>query len=570
MKKLLFTFCCMVATFEAISQAPQRFSFQAVVRDANQNLIVSSSIGVKVAIHQNAADGTIVYEELFNPNPVTNANGLLTLEIGGGIAISGNFASINWGAGSYYLEAMIDPTGQTDYTLNTTSQLLSVPYALHAANAGGGDLPQGTQPGDLLQWNGTEWEILPLGQPYQQLTNCNGELRWAPYTPDVETLPTATNITPTSATLTIQVIDNGCSHANATVLVSTYADLVSSDPEIHINGYHSTPLEPGNYSFNITNLTPGETYYFRAYMNTGFGFDQGEVFSFQAVDYSPAELTIDTVEIYRTPYNQIYSGDSLPHFNFSGYLVGRIINMGVSDYVQTGFCWGYHPLPDFNDHVFAAGTVYNNLDFFGDYEYWGSYEYDRMRPNSDIYFRAYAINQGMDTSYSSNYIMIHTEGTEGNTGPSGGIIVLDKLQYSDGWRYLEIAPSDVSNGAPWGCNNSSLEGLLDYAIGTGPYNTTAITANCPGNTHAAALCANYALGGNSDWFLPSRHEGVAMLVTCNELDFVADLNGNYWTSSPDEFTTNISNTSCINYTDYNYINFCPQTDLLKVRPMRRY
>jgi hypothetical protein len=570
MQKILLFFLGIVVHSFILSQAPQRFSFQAVIRNENQQLIVSSSIGVKILIHQNASNGNVVYEELFNPNPITNENGLLTIEVGGGIPLAGSFSEINWGLGSYYLEVLIDPSGQTNYTLSAANQLLSVPYALHAANAGGGDLPEGNQEGDILYWNGASWTTLPFGQPYQQLTNCNGQLRWAPYAPDVETLPTPSNINPTAATLGIQVIDNGCSHANATVLVSLNPTATETDGTIGVYSIQSTPLNPGNYFFDVYNLIPGQTYYYRAYMNTGIGFDYGQIHSFQTIDYAPIELTIDTVNVYRTPFNQIDEWDSLPHFNFYGHLVGRVINIGESTNAQTGYCWGYEPNPDFDDHVIPSQTVFSNLSYFYSNPNWGSDEQNLMRPNSDVYFRAYAINQALDTSFSTNSIMVHTEGSEGNVGPSGGIIVLDKLEYSNGWRYLEAAPTDASGGAPWGCANSELNNQLGSILGTGSDNTSLITASCLGNTHAAAICANYSLSGFTDWFLPSRHEGIAMLNTFNQLDFVPDIIGSYWSSSPEEFTGSILNPSCIDFSYSNMVNFCPQTDLLKVRPMRRY
>ncbi|MDP2422795.1 MAG: tail fiber domain-containing protein, partial [Bacteroidales bacterium] len=70
-----------------------------------------------------------------NPNPQTNANGLVSLEIGSGIPITGTMAAINWAAGPYFLKTETDPTGGTTYSVVGTSQLLSVPYALLARTA---------------------------------------------------------------------------------------------------------------------------------------------------------------------------------------------------------------------------------------------------------------------------------------------------------------------------------------------------------------------------------------------------------------------------------------------------
>jgi uncharacterized protein (TIGR02145 family) len=88
---------------------------------------------------QGSATGTEVYKETYNPNPQTNANGLVSLEIGSGISSVGTFASIDWSASPYFLKTETDPTGGTSYTITGTSQLLSMPYALYAKTAGNVD-----------------------------------------------------------------------------------------------------------------------------------------------------------------------------------------------------------------------------------------------------------------------------------------------------------------------------------------------------------------------------------------------------------------------------------------------
>ncbi|MFM2192282.1 MAG: hypothetical protein RLZZ118_1239, partial [Bacteroidota bacterium] len=79
--------------------------------------------------------------ETYSPNPVTNANGLVSLEIGTGTAITGTFAAINWAIGPYFIKTETDPTGGTAYSITGTNELMSVPYALFSANGTPG--PQG-------------------------------------------------------------------------------------------------------------------------------------------------------------------------------------------------------------------------------------------------------------------------------------------------------------------------------------------------------------------------------------------------------------------------------------------
>jgi hypothetical protein len=132
MKKLFTLLMVFAFTFCAFSQAPQKMSYQAVVRNSSNALVTSSPVGMRVSILQGSPTGTEVYKEIYNPNPQTNANGLVTIEIGSGIPLTGTFAAIDWSAGPYYIKTETDPTGGTNYTILGTSQLLSVPYALYA------------------------------------------------------------------------------------------------------------------------------------------------------------------------------------------------------------------------------------------------------------------------------------------------------------------------------------------------------------------------------------------------------------------------------------------------------
>jgi hypothetical protein len=118
-----------------LAQAPEKMSYQALVRNNSGALITNKPIGMRTSILQGSISGSPVYVEIYNPNPSTNANGIVTLEIGSGIPVNGTFASINWENGPYFLKTETDPAGGTNYTITGASQLLSVPYALYAKTA---------------------------------------------------------------------------------------------------------------------------------------------------------------------------------------------------------------------------------------------------------------------------------------------------------------------------------------------------------------------------------------------------------------------------------------------------
>ena len=135
MKHISTLLVIVTMTCSLIAQIPQKISYQCIVRSAGGALVTNQSIGVKISILQDSPTGTLVYQEIFNPNPQTNSNGLLTMEIGTGIPIAGPFTNINWSSGTYFLKTEIDPVGTTNYTIVSTSQLISVPYAFHSQTA---------------------------------------------------------------------------------------------------------------------------------------------------------------------------------------------------------------------------------------------------------------------------------------------------------------------------------------------------------------------------------------------------------------------------------------------------
>lgn len=117
----------------ANAQVPQLMSYQAVVRDTAQALLQNAPVGFRFSILQGSANGHAVYTETQSTN--TNAQGLATVQIGTGTAVSGQFTAIDWSAGPYFIKTELDPTGGSNFTVSGTQQLLSVPYALYAAKS---------------------------------------------------------------------------------------------------------------------------------------------------------------------------------------------------------------------------------------------------------------------------------------------------------------------------------------------------------------------------------------------------------------------------------------------------
>jgi len=134
-KSVILIFIFLISQ-KIMAQSPDLMSYQAVVRNSGNSLVANQSVGVRISILKTSATGTEIFKESFSPNPTTNANGLLNLQIGSGTAITGTFAGIDWSAGPYFVKTEIDPSGGTSYSTVTTSQLMSVPYALYAKTSG--------------------------------------------------------------------------------------------------------------------------------------------------------------------------------------------------------------------------------------------------------------------------------------------------------------------------------------------------------------------------------------------------------------------------------------------------
>ena len=135
MKKIFTIIAAVLLTANMFAQSPEKMTYQAVIRNSNNQLVTNQQIGMQISILQSSTSGTSVYVE--TQTPTTNANGLVSIEIGGTntTVISGDFTTIDWANDTYFIKIETDPAGGTSYTITGTSQLLSVPYALHAKTA---------------------------------------------------------------------------------------------------------------------------------------------------------------------------------------------------------------------------------------------------------------------------------------------------------------------------------------------------------------------------------------------------------------------------------------------------
>jgi hypothetical protein len=118
--KVLFTIlAALVLPASVFAQAPEKMSYQAVIRNSNEQLVINTQIGIQISILQGSGNGTEVYSELQHPS--TNDNGLISIAIGVGDS-ENNFSDIDWSNGPFFIKTEVDISGGSNYSITGISQ----------------------------------------------------------------------------------------------------------------------------------------------------------------------------------------------------------------------------------------------------------------------------------------------------------------------------------------------------------------------------------------------------------------------------------------------------------------
>lgn len=248
-RTLLFFLSLMLFAMVAIAQSPEAFKYQAVARDAGGQILANQSVSFQISILQGSASGTSVYSETHAAT--TNTFGLVNLEIGNGTVASGDFSAIDWGTDTYFTQIEMDASGGTNYQLMGTSQLLSVPYALHAKTAE--NVPAPLQIGDTHA-GGIIFYLDPDGvhglvaAPTDQSTGAE----WGCYGTNIPGAPNVSNFPTGPGT------DIGWGAVNTTAIVNNCTDAGIAArlcDDLVLNGYNDWFLpSTGELNLMYTNL----------------------------------------------------------------------------------------------------------------------------------------------------------------------------------------------------------------------------------------------------------------------------------------------------------------------------
>jgi len=123
MKKITLLLSFLIVALISFAQTPNQFKYQAVIRNASGDILANTPVSVQIDIIETEVAGTVVFTEIHSST--TTANGLINLNIGSVEDMSG----IDWSADDYFIKVTVNGVEMG------TSQLLSVPFAMHALDA---------------------------------------------------------------------------------------------------------------------------------------------------------------------------------------------------------------------------------------------------------------------------------------------------------------------------------------------------------------------------------------------------------------------------------------------------
>ncbi len=265
--------------------------------------------------------------------------------------------------------------------------------------------------------------------------------------PTVTTLG-ITGITETTATGGGNVTDQGYSP------VTERGICWSTHPEPEISDYtYPNGTGEGSYPGYMTDLTPDQTYYVRAYARNAQGLSYGEEVPFTATDGLPEVRTLNVTDINAT----------------SAKTHGEVTDEGASPVTERGICWSAtNPIPTIADEHEDHGTGL------------GTYEVDltNLTPGTKYYVRAYAKNNESDEPVYGTSVDFTTEAT----CPTVETVGIDGTTVS-GNVTDDGGASITERGVCWSTNDDPTLHYAPYpTAGTGPYSVE-LTDLEPGKTY---------------------------------------------------------------------------------------
>ena len=523
MKKLTTLITIMVLSLTSMfAQAPEKFNYQAVVRNASNQLMVNASVGVRVSILQGSASGSAVYVE--TQTVTTNANGLMTIAIGGGNAQQGTFANIDWASGPYFLKTETDSNGGSNYSVTTTQQLMSVPYALYAKEAGNAaaiptnvsaftndagyitnaDIP--TVPTNISQLVNDAGYVTAVGCESVSLCDLQDTLAALRDTITLlqAAIETLTNpyieSTPMVSTTVVSYITQTSAYCGGVVTnmsnnpVTARGICWSTNPQPTLSDAHTNDgAGVGSFTGLMSGLTPNTTYYARAYATNSLGTAYGAVVSFTTNDVT---AVADLPTVITSPVADIIQN----HATCGGMVTAD----GGAPVTERGVCWSTSANPSVTGQHSSDGSGLG--EFISNIA--------GLTVNTTYYVRAYATNSA-GTAYGETLSFtpgVSCPGTPTVTDYDGN--TYNTVQIGTQWWMKEnLKTRHYADGTtiPVGSVSSSTTAYCYYPNGNTStkdmygmlYNWKAVMNN---STHSNAIPSGVQGVCPTGWHVPSDAE----------------------------------------------------------------
>ncbi len=501
---------------------------------ANGNAVLSNTtISLRISILQGSTIGVPVYIE--TDHPTTDSNGQINIVIGG----SAGLPYIDWSNGSYFLKTEVDIKGGTNYQVLSTTQLLSVPYALYADKAGSSinesdpifssHAAHGITSGNISNWNTAySWgNHSGLYRPVDYVPLWS-EIKNKPTTIDGFGITDAVNTTGDQTIAGNKTFTGNTTVPNALHAGNGFASIYNETEKIPLLG------AKGNVSIGTDskwdwseldvnggiNVLPGQWDWgsgiaLSAWDAQGGGGEQYLIGSTGALAHEGAgKFFIRNTNHYWDAIfimdNQgrvgIHLGlDGLPQHTLD---VGGDINF-TGNLLKNGSPYSY--VPSWNEitnkPTFAAvatSGIYNDLT--------NKPTIDGSETKVTSGTNVTVTGEG---TIASPYVINSTGGGSGSShiiGESyGGGIVF--YVYDNGQHGLIAATVDQSIGIRWYAGTYTNTMAFGDGVGAGKANTAIIIANQgngDGATYAARICNEYSVTVDGvtygDWYLPSKYE----------------------------------------------------------------
>ena len=398
-------------------------------------------------------------------NGTNGTNGLTAL-----VKTTAELAGANCATGGTKVETGLDVNnnGVLDIAEVNAAQTTFV------CNGAGGALSNGNAQGQMLFWNGTSWINLAPGITGQTLTFCYNAPQWGPCLPQVTTLP-VTNITGYTAASGVNIIANGGNPVTAAGICWSINPNPTLNDSINPNGSVS-----GTTNLNLTNLSPGTTYYIRAFATNGGGTAYGNQLTFVTGAALPTLTTINATNIT---------------FN-SAIVGGNATNDGGAPVTARGVCWSTTQNPTLANNNLIIGS---GLGAFND-------TITGLTGNTTYYLRAFATNSS-GTAYGNqvSFTTFAAPAAQNCSGWSGPNIV-SSLMNAQGFitanigQIVDISMTTVHpfitccQGPNQNCNASSIftppnTNILSYNCG-GQVISSNLSFNSPGTYNITVVCGN--------------------------------------------------------------------------------